>query len=349
MRAVLFDSPGGPEVLYVGTAGRPVAGPGEVVIQVMAAGVNRPDISQRLGRYPVPPDASLILGLEVAGVVADVGDEVRAFRPGDRVVALVHGGGYAEFCRADCRHVMPLPEGLSFAEGAAFPEVAMTVEFNMVMRAGLKRGETILVHGGSSGIGSHAVARAVSLGAVAITTSRGKSKADYCRRMGAALAIDSSAGDWVDEVMDFTGGRGVDVVLDMVGGDYTDRNLACMAEDGRYALISLQGGAKAAVNLEPLLRRRLMLAGSTLRPLSPDAKASIAERLMHDVLPVLAKGKLRPHIHATFDMADVCEAHRTLERNDHFGKLVMTVGETSAKDQLLPAGAMSRARARPAT
>ena len=349
MRAVLFDSPGGPEVLYVGTAAMPVAGPGEIVIQVRAAGVNRPDISQRLGRYPVPPDASPILGLEVAGVVADVGDQVRAFRPDDRVMALVHGGGYAEFCRADWRHVMPLPAGLSFAEGAAFPEVAMTVEFNMVMRAGLKRGETILVHGGSSGIGSHAVARAVSLGAVAITTSRGESKAAYCRRMGAALAIDSSAGDWVDEVMDFTGGRGVDVVLDMVGGDYTDRNLACMAEDGRYALISLQGGAKAAINLEPLLRRRLMLVGSTLRPLSPDAKAAIAEQLMRDVLPLLAEGKLRPHIHATFDMADASEAHRILEQNNHFGKLVMTMGEASARDRVVPADATSRVLSRPAT
>ena len=330
MRAVRFDAPGGPGVLYVGTAEMPVAGRGEIVIKVGAAGVNRPDVSQRLGRYPVPPDASPILGLEVAGVVAEVGDGVQAFKPGDRVMALVHGGGYAEFCRADARHVMPMPDGLSFVEAAGFPEVAMTVEFNMLMRAGLKEGETVLIHGGSSGIGSYAIARASSLGATAITTSRGAEKAAFCRHTGAALAIDSSAGAWVDEVMAFTGGRGVDVVLDMVGGNYTDRNLACMAVDGRYALISLQGGASATVNLEPVLRRRLMLVGSTLRPLASGTKAAIAERLARDVLPLLAEERLRPHIHAAFDIEDVGEAHRTLERNDHFGKLVLTIGDASS-------------------
>ncbi|MBX9463815.1 MAG: NAD(P)H-quinone oxidoreductase [Aquamicrobium sp.] len=327
MRAVRFDAPGGPDVLYVGTADMPVAGRGEIVIKVGAAGVNRPDVSQRLGRYPVPPDASPILGLEVAGVVAEVGGGVQTFKPGDRVMALVHGGGYAEFSRADARHVMPMPHGLSFVEAAGFPEVAMTVEFNMVMRAGLSTGEIVLVHGGSSGIGTYAIARANSLGATPITTSRGADKAAFCRGMGAAMAIDSSVGEWVDEVMDFTGGRGVDVVLDMVGGDYADRNLACMAVDGRYALISLQGGAKAAVNLEPVLRRRLTLVGSTLRPLPPETKAAIAARLVRDVLPILSEGRLRPHIHATFDIEDVGEAHRTLEQNDHFGKLVLTIGD----------------------
>ncbi|WP_421925682.1 NAD(P)H-quinone oxidoreductase [Neoaquamicrobium sediminum] len=327
MRAVRFDAPGGPDVLYVGTADMPVAGRGEIVIKVSAAGVNRPDVSQRLGRYPVPPDASPILGLEVAGVVAEVGGGVQTFKPGDRVMALVHGGGYAEFCRADARHVMPMPDRLSFVEAAGFPEVAMTVEFNMVMRAGLKAGESVLIHGGSSGIGTYAIARANSLGAIPITTSRGADKSAFCRGMGAAMAIDSSAGEWVDEVMDFTGGRGVDVILDMVGGDYTDRNLACMAVDGRYALISLQGGAKAAVNLEPVLRRRLTLVGSTLRPLPPETKATIAARLVRDVLPILSEGRLRPHIHATFDIEDVGEAHRTLEQNDHFGKLVLTMGD----------------------
>lgn len=336
MRAILFDEPGGPEVLYAGEAERPTAGPGDIVIEVEAAGINRPDVSQRLGRYPVPADASPILGLEVAGRVAEVGSDVVAFGRGDRVMALAHGGGYAQFCRVDARHAMPMPAGLSFVEAAAFSEVAMTVEFNMVLRGGLKRGETVLIHGGSSGIGSFAIARAASLGAMAVTTSRGGAKADFCRRMGAALAIDSSAGNWVDDVMAFTQGRGVDVVLDMVAGGYVQHNLNCLAADGRYALISLQGGAKAAIDLEPVLRRRLTLIGSTLRPLSPETKAAITERVVRDVLPIVADGRLRPHIHAAFGMEEAGEAHRALEGNGHFGKLVLTM-ETAQSEGEAPA------------
>lgn len=325
MRAIRFDAPGGPDVLYVGTTDTPLPGPGELLIEVQAAGVNRPDISQRLGRYPVPVDASPILGLEVAGVVAGTGDAQSPFRMGDRVTALVHGGGYAEYCCVDARHVMRIPGTLSVEEAAAFPEAAMTVEFNMVMRAGLRAGETVLVHGGTSGIGTHAVARARSLGASVITTSRGAEKARYCREVGASLAIDAGAEDWTEAVMRHTGGRGVDVVLDMVGGAYADRNFACMAEDGRYALISLQGGARAEINLESVLRRRLMLIGSTLRPLSADWKAAIVERVARDVVPHLAAGRLVPHLHAVFPLKDAAEAHRLLEANTHHGKIVLTM------------------------
>jgi putative PIG3 family NAD(P)H quinone oxidoreductase len=324
MRAVQFDAPGGPDVLYLGVAEMPKLGPGEVMIAVHTAGVNRPDVLQRLGRYPVPPDASPILGLEVAGVITATGAGAGTFEPGDRVMALVHGGGYAEYCCADSRHVMRIPPDLPYSVAAAFPEVAMTIEFNMIMRAGLRAGESVLIHGGSSGIGSHAIARANSLGAVTITTSRGAAKAEFCRRIGATYAIDATAEDWAEAVLRHTDGRGVDVVLDMVGGDYAARNVACMAEDGRYALISLQGGSRVQLDLEPVLRRRLTLAGSTLRPLSSDVKASIVDRLASDVLPRLASGQLRPHVHATFSLEEVAEAHSLLERNDHFGKIVLT-------------------------
>lgn len=324
MRAIQFDTPGGPEVLYIGNVSRPVAGPGELLIRVQAAGVNRPDISQRLGRYPVPKDASPILGLEVAGIVEQVSDEDSRYQPGDRVMALVHGGGYAEFCRVDCNHVMPVPDTLTIVEAAAFPEVALTVEFNMVERAGLRPGDTVLIHGGSSGIGSYATMRAISLGATVITTSRGPEKAQFCRMLGASLAIDANAEDWSQAVMNHTHGSGVDVILDMVGGAYTDRNLRCLAEDGRYALISLQGGAKAEIDLEPVLRRRLTLVGSTLRPLSGNAKAAIVDRVIRDVLPNLEARRLVPHVHAVLPLASAADAHRLLEQNAHFGKIVLT-------------------------
>lgn len=325
MRAVTIREPGGPEVLVVDAIDVPVPGPGEVLIEVKAAGVNRPDLSQRAGRYPVPADASPIPGLEVAGIVAAVADGVEGVRPGDRVMALVHGGGYAEFCKVDHRHLLALPDGLDFVAAAGLPEVALTVEFNMVMRAGLQAGETVLIHGGSSGIGSHAVARARSLGAIPITTSRGAAKTDHCGKIGAAQAIDSSAGDWPQAVMQATGGRGVDVILDMVGGAYAALNIGCMADDGRYALISLQGGREVTIDLEPVLRRRLKIMGSTLRPLSAEAKAAIVDTVRRDVLPRIAEGQMRPHVHATFDMADAAAAHRLMEQGAHLGKVVLTV------------------------
>jgi NADPH:quinone reductase len=323
MRFVEITRPGGPEVLEIRQAQAPVCGAGEVLIDVVAAGVNRPDLAQRAGRYPVPADASPTPGLEVAGIIREVGANVAGVHPGDAVMSLVHGGGYAEICKADARHLMPVPDGISFAQAACLPEVALTVEFNMVMRAGLKRGETVLIHGGSSGIGSHAIARAKALGAKVITTSRGAEKTAYCARIGADIAINSSRGDWKEGVLDATGGRGVDVVLDMVGGDYVDKNLACLADDGRYALISLQGGSNVTASFEPLLRRRLTLVGSTLRPLSGARKAEIVACIARDVLPLVASGAIRPHIHQSFALEDVVAAHRLMESGALFGKVVL--------------------------
>ena len=325
MQAVEITAPGGPEVLRLAEIARPVPRPGEVLIEVHAAGVNRPDLSQRAGRYPVPADASPIPGLEVAGVVVQAAGDTGEWRVGDRVMALVHGGGYAQFCAVDHRLAMPVPEGLTMVEAAALPEVALTVEFNMVMRAGLAAGETVLIHGGSSGIGTHAIARARSMGVVPLTTSRGGRKSAYCREAGAEVAIDASAEDWPVKVMSATRGRGVDVVLDMVGGDNADANIACLADDGRYALISLQGGRRVALDLEPVLRRRLSIVGSTLRPLSADRKASIVDKVRRDVLPLIECGMMRPHVCATFALADAADAHRMMERGDHLGKIVLTL------------------------
>jgi putative PIG3 family NAD(P)H quinone oxidoreductase len=325
MQAVEITAPGGPEVLRLAGIARPVPRPGEVLIEVHAAGVNRPDLSQRAGRYPVPADASPIPGLEVAGVVVQAAGDTGEWRVGDRVMALVHGGGYAQFCAVDHRLAMPVPEGLTMVEAAALPEVALTVEFNMVMRAGLAAGETVLIHGGSSGIGTHAIARARSMGAVPLTTSRGGRKSAYCREAGAEVAIDAGAEDWPAAVMSATQGRGVDVVLDMVGGDYAEANIACLADDGRYALISLQGGRQVRLDLEPVLRRRLSIVGSTLRPLSTDRKASIVDTVRRDVLPLLERGLMRPHVSATFALADAADAHRMMERGDHLGKIVLTL------------------------
>lgn len=330
MRVVEITQPGGPEVLAVRDAALPVCGAGEVLIDVVAAGVNRPDLAQRAGRYPVPPDASPVPGLEVAGTIREVGAGVDRFRPGDPVMALVHGGGYADVCKADARHVLPIPDGVPYLQAACLPEVMLTVEFNMIMRAGLKPGETLLLHGGSSGIGVQAILRAKAMGARVFTTSRGAAKREFCARIGADLAIDSSREDWVEAVSRATDGRGVDVVLDMVGGDHVGRNLASLAEDGRYALISLQAGRIVTADLEPLLRRRLTLTGSTLRPLASQRKAEIVACVHDAVLPLVAAGTVRPHIHAIFPLKDVAEAHRLLEAGDVLGKVVLNVNEPAS-------------------
>jgi NADPH:quinone reductase len=323
MQAVEITEPGGPDVLRLTEVATPLLRPGEVLIEVHAAGVNRPDLSQRAGRYPVPADASPIPGLEVAGVLVETNGDAGEWRVGDRVMALVHGGGYAQFCAVDHRLVMPVPQGLTMVEAAALPEVALTVEFNMVMRAELAAGETVLIHGGSSGIGTHAIARARSLGAIPLTTSRGSRKRAFCCNAGAQVAIDASAEDWASTVMSATRGRGVDVVLDMVGGDYADGNIACLADDGRYALISLQGGRHVRLDLEPVLRRRLAIIGSTLRPLSTTRKAAIVDKVRRDVLPLIESGSMRPHVCATFGLEAAAEAHRLMERGEHLGKVVL--------------------------
>ena len=325
IRAVTIRAPGGPEVLEMATLPCPRPGPGQVLIAVAAAGVNRPDISQRVGTYPVPADASPIPGLEVAGHVLAIGAGVAGVAPGDAVCALVHGGGYASHALAEAGQVLPVPAGLSLSEAAALPEVAFTVEYNLMMRAGLSSGETVLIHGGSSGIGAHAIQRARAAGARVIVTAGSVEKCDWCRRIGADLAINYRKQDFVAEALAVTGGRGVDVVLDMVGGGYADRNLKALAEDGRCALISLQGGRRVEMDLEPMLRRRLTMVGATLRPLPPARKAAIALRLRQEVWPLVAAGAIRPHIHATFPLGAAAEAHREMERGTHRGKIVLTL------------------------
>ncbi|MGX5668002.1 NAD(P)H-quinone oxidoreductase [Rhizobium daejeonense] len=322
MRAIRCPVPGGPEALELQAVPVPRPGKGQVLIQVRAAGVNRPDISQRRGTYPVPPDADPTLGLEVAGTIEAVGEGVE-LGIGDRVCSLVHGGGYADFAVAEADQIIPLPDEIDFVTAAALPEVAMTVEYNLIERAGLKAGEWVLIHGGSSGIGSHAIQRARTVGANVIVTAGSEEKCGYCRDIGADVAINYRKTDFVDAVLAATGGRGVDVVLDMVGGGYVDRNLKAMALDGRCAIISLQGGRQISADFEPLLRRRLTLVGSTLRPLPKAEKSRIAANVARTVLPLVTQRTIRPHIHHTFPLEQVANAHVSMESNSNMGKIVL--------------------------
>ncbi len=323
MRAIRCPVPGGPEALELQTVPIPRPGRGQVLIRVHAAGVNRPDISQRRGTYPVPADADPTLGLEIAGTIEAVGEDV----PLDitmRVCSLVHGGGYADFAIAEADQIIPLPDEIGFVTGAALPEVAMTVEYNLIERAALKAGEWVLIHGGSSGIGSHAIQRAKTVGASVIVTAGSATKCDYCRSLGAAVAINYRETDFVDAVLAATGGQGADVVLDMVGGSYVDRNLKAMAVDGRCAIISLQAGRQISADFEPLLRRRLTLVGSTLRPLPKSEKSRIATNVARTVLPLVAQGIIRPHINQTFPLERATDAHIWMESDFNMGKIVLT-------------------------
>lgn len=326
MRAVALKGHGGPEVLAVERQPLPTPGPGQVLIQVAAAGVNRPDIAQREGRYPVPADASPIPGLEVAGEVVALGDGVTDLSLGDAVCALVHGGGYAEFAVADCGTTMRVPAGLDLVTAATLPEVALTVEINMIQRAGLSAGESVLIHGGSSGIGTHAIQRARTAGASEIFVTVGSAaKADWCLSQGATQAINYREEDFAARVAEVTEGRGVDVILDMVGGSYVSRNLASLAADGRCAVISLQAGREVTADLEPLLRRRLTMTGSTLRPLPPARKAQLAADVVRDVWPLIEGGAIKPAVTQRFDLDAVQDAHRAMEGPDHRGKIVLTI------------------------
>lgn len=323
MRAIRCPVPGGPEALELQTVPIPRPGRGQVLIRVHAAGVNRPDISQRRGTYPVPADADPTLGLEIAGTIEAVGEDV----PLDitmRVCSLVHGGGYADFAIAEADQIIPLPDEIGFVTGAALPEVAMTVEYNLIERAALKAGEWVLIHGGSSGIGSHAIQRAKTVGASVIVTAGSATKCDYCRSLGAAVAINYRETDFVDAVLAATGGQGADVVLDMVGGSYVDRNLKAMAVDGRCAIISLQAGRQISADFELLLRRRLTLVGSTLRPLPKSEKSRIATNVARTVLPLVAQGIIRPHINQTFPLERATHAHIWMESDSNMGKIVLT-------------------------
>ena len=327
MQAVEISSFGAPEVLRLGERPVPVAAVGEVLIRVSASGVNRPDVLQRTGNYPVPPGASDIPGLEVAGVIAS-GDEVAmaaaGLKVGDRVCALVAGGGYAEWCVAPVGQCLPVPEGLDDIAAASLPETFFTVWSNVFDRARLQAGETLLIQGGTSGIGVTAIQMAKALGARVIATAGSDDKCAACLTLGADHAINYKTQDFVAAVADLTGGQGVNVVLDMVAGAYVAREIDCLAEDGRLVIIAVQGGVKAEFNAGMVLRKRLTITGSTLRPRPIAFKTAIAQALRERVWPLLAQGQIKPVIHQVFPASEAAAAHTLMESNRHIGKLVLT-------------------------
>lgn len=327
MKAIEISAFGAPEVLRLSDRPMPVAGEGELLIRVAASGVNRPDVLQRTGNYPVPPGASDIPGLEVAGLI-ESGDEAAmaaaGFQVGDRVCALVAGGGYAQYCVAPVAQCLPVPEGLDDVAAASLPETFFTVWSNVFDRARLQAGETLLIQGGTSGIGVTAIQMAKALGARVIATAGSDDKCAACLALGADHAINYKTQDFVRAVADFTEGRGVNVVLDMVAGSYVARELDCLAEDGRLVFIAVQGGVKAEINAGTVLRRRLTITGSTLRPRPVAFKAAIASALREHVWPLLASGRIKPVIYRVFDAGDAAAAHELMESNRHIGKLVLT-------------------------
>lgn len=325
MIAIEISTPGGPDVLVAAERPRPSCGPGEVVIKVAAAGVNRPDVVQRQGRYPPPPGASDIPGLEVAGTIDEVAPDVTDWRRGDEVCALVSGGGYAEYCTAPAPQCLPIPRGMDAVHAAAVPETTFTVWTNVFERGRLQKGETILVHGGSSGIGTTAIQLARAFGARVLTTAGSPDKCAACEALGAECAFNYHETDFVTAARGATGGRGVDVILDIVGGDYLQRNIDALATDGRLVHIGQLGGAKAQINLGPVLRNRLTITGSTLRPRSIPEKAAIAREVLKHVWPVLESGAVKVIVHATFPLRSAAEAHRVMEASTHIGKLVLTL------------------------
>jgi NADPH2:quinone reductase len=331
MKAIEITAPGAPDVLRLGQRPEPVPAAGEVLIRVHASGINRPDVLQRLGLYPAPAGASDIPGLEIAGVI-EQGDPVAlseaGFKLGDRVCALVAGGGYAELCVAPLAQCLPIPKGLSDVEAASLPETFFTVWSNVFDRAHLVAGETLLIQGGSSGIGVTAIQLAKALGVTVLVTAGSDDKCAACLALGADQAINYKTHDFKDEVLRLTQGMGVDVILDMVAGNYMAREVECLAEDGRLVIIGVQGGTKSEFNAGLVLRRRLTITGSTLRARSVTFKAAIAQACRRVVWPLIEAGHIKPVIHSTFDAADAASAHRLMESNQHVGKIVLTWGAT---------------------
>lgn len=325
MRAIEITQPGGPDVLRPATRPTPEPGDGEVLIQVSAAGVNRPDVMQRQGMYPPPPGAPDTPGLEVAGRVAQLGKGVSRWKVGDRVCALVAGGGYAEYVTAPSEQCLPVPGDLSMVEAAGLPETFFTVWANVFERACLSAGETLLVQGGSSGIGVTAIQLAHAFGNRVYATAGSDEKCRACEQLGAERAINYKTEDFVAVVKDVTGGRGVDVILDMVAGDYVPRELECLADDGRLAIIAFLGGTRAELNLVDILRRRLTISGSTLRPRPVAFKGELARALEEKVWPLIAGGKIKPVIHSRFALDRACDAHALMESSAHVGKLILEV------------------------
>lgn len=325
MTAIEVKQPGGPEAMAPGTRPVPEPGAGEVLVRVHAAGVNRPDVLQRKGLYPPPPGAPDTLGLEIAGEVVAASADVSWPKVGDKVCALLAGGGYAEYAVAPAAQCLPVPKGLSMAEAASLPETYFTVWTNVMDRARLKAGESFLVHGGASGIGVTAIQLARAFGARVFATAGTPEKCAACERLGAERAINYKSEDFAAAIKELTGGEGVDVILDMVGGDYTPRNLQILKVEGRCVQIAFLRGPKAEIDLNTLMRRRLTLTGSTLRPRPVAEKGEIRDALRARAWPLFDGGKLKPVVHATFPLARAAEAHRMMEADTHIGKIVLTV------------------------
>ena len=325
MTAIELKQPGGPEMLVPGSRPTPKPGKGEVLIKVAAAAINRPDVLQRQGKYPPPPGAPDTLGLDVAGTVVATGSDVSWPKLGDQVCALVAGGGFAEYAVAPAPQCMPVPKGLSMAEAASLPETYFTVWTNVFDRGRLQPGEAFLVHGGASGIGTTAIQLAKALGSRVFATAGSPEKCAACEKLGAEKAVNYKTEDWVKVIKQATQGEGVDVILDMVGGDYTPRNLELLRTDGRVVQIAFLRGNKTEVDLNAIMRKRLTLTGSTLRPRSVAEKAVIAQALRAKVWPLFESGKLKPVIHATFPLAKTADAHRMMDADEHTGKIVLTV------------------------
>jgi NADPH2:quinone reductase len=325
MTAIAIRAPGGPDVLTAEPRPVPAPGAGEILVKVGAAGVNRPDVMQRMGQYPPPPGATDIPGLEIAGEVVARGTGVTRWKEGDRVMALVIGGGYAEFCLAHESHALPVPAGISLIEAAAIPETFFTVWYNTFERGRLAAGETILIHGGTSGIGTTAIQLAKAFGAHVITTAGTPEKCEACRKLGAATAINYKTEDFVEATKKATGGRGADVVLDIIGGDYIERNYEAAAVEGRILQIAFQSSPRATVDFRRIMLKRLTHTGSTLRARAVADKGAIARAVEAKVLPLIAAGRVKPLIDSTFPLRNAAAAHARMESSEHIGKIVLTL------------------------
>lgn len=324
MRAIAISEPGGPEVLALTELPDPSPGPGQVLIQVHAAGINRADIVQRLGFYPPPPGAPDTPGLEVAGTIAALGEGVEGWAQGDRVCALLAGGGYAELALAAAAECLPIPAGLSFEEAAGLPETVLTVWSNVMQRAAIQPGESFLVHGGSSGIGTSAIQMLVAHGCPVYATAGSADKVEVCEALGASLCVNYREQDFVEVITAATEGRGIDVILDMVGGDYVDRNIQLAAVNGRIVNIAYLQGSQVSANLMPVMLKRLVLTGSTLRAREAEFKAALVAEVHAGAWPWLDDGRLQPVIHQVFSFAEASAAHRVMEASTHIGKLILS-------------------------
>lgn len=328
MRYIDVSGPGGPEVMRVASGALPVPGAGEVLVKVAAAGVNRPDVAQRQGIYPPPKDASPVMGLEVSGTVVALGEGVTDFAIGDQVCGLANGGGYADYCVLPVGQTLPWPKGYDAVRAAALPETFFTVWANLFQMAGVTEGEAVLIHGGTSGIGTTAIQLAKAFGAEVFTTAGSDEKCAACVKLGAKRAINYKTEDFAEVIKAETNGKGVDIILDMIGAAYFERNIASLAKDGCLSIIAFLGGAVAEkVNLAPIMMKRLTVTGSTMRPRSREEKRAIRDDLLAEVWPLLEQGKMAPVIHSVLPFAQVAEAHRLMETSNHIGKIMLTLDD----------------------